>query len=500
MTGLSRQAVAKGAVYIYFENIVATISGYLLWLFLSKVTTPEVIGTASVVVSLAAIFVSIVSIGITGSVPRFLGKSFSEQKLEDARVLVKSSLLLVLIGIFAGSIMILFAKDYWILDTLDFSLIVLSILLMGSTAIANLFRYIVIASLKTKILVIQQIISSTTKIILAIILVLIGTGAVGLTSSFVFSQIITIILIAFTVMTIFKASKNNKSEITFNHSCENILVAGIPTWIPALIATIGVQLGPVIVFGSGGARQAGAYFMAFSIFTAITAIMYSLFSIAYPALSAMRDGRKRYTWRLIKMSIVISSPLSSSLIFYSKDILGLLGPVYVNGSTSMEILLISILPTAVMTGINTLVYSYGNYRQVLIIGISANIPRTVLYFILVPIYGGAGAAISNTIGSLIGFAVSIAIAKKIGMQIFWKDLIFILIIPTVFGYVLSYLGINYIAGILMTLIVSYVVFLKLQILTICDIKDSLGILPVKISKPIINVLNIVNKKLTRSSS
>ena len=85
------------------------------------------------------------------------------------------------------------------------------------------------------------------------------------------------------------------------------------------------------------------------------------------------------------------------------------------------------------------------------------------------------------------------------MQIFWKDLFFILIIPTAFAFVLSSLGINYIAAILATLIVSYVLFLKLRIMTRSDIKDSLGILPANISKPIIDVLSTVDKKLTRSS-
>jgi O-antigen/teichoic acid export membrane protein len=91
--------------------------------------------------------------------------------------------------------------------------------------------------------------------------------------------------------------------------------------------------------------------MTFSIFSAITAIMYSLFSVAYRALSAMSDGRKRYAWRLIKMSLVISSPFSFSVIFYSKEIMGLLGPAYVNGSSSLEILLLSMLPTGVVTGL-----------------------------------------------------------------------------------------------------------------------------------------------------
>jgi hypothetical protein len=44
-------------------------------------------------------------------------------------------------------------------------------------------------------------------------------------------------------------------------------------------------------------------FYGFSIFFAIAAIMYSLFSIVYPVLSAMDDGRKRYAWILIKKRI-----------------------------------------------------------------------------------------------------------------------------------------------------------------------------------------------------
>lgn len=76
MRELSRQAVAKGAGYVYFENIIATISGYVLWLFLSKLITPEIIGTASIVISLSLIFYQFVSIGIPSSVPRFLGDLF----------------------------------------------------------------------------------------------------------------------------------------------------------------------------------------------------------------------------------------------------------------------------------------------------------------------------------------------------------------------------------------------------------------------------------------
>jgi O-antigen/teichoic acid export membrane protein len=198
------------------------------------------------------------------------------------------------------------------------------------------------------------------------------------------------------------------------------------------------------------------------------------------------------------MSLLISLPFSSSIIFYSKEVMQLFGQGYSEGSSSLEILLLSMLPTAIMTGTNILVYSYGNYRQVLAIGLATSIPRTLLYFILVPIFGGTGAAMSYTIGSVIGFIVSIVISKKVGMQIFWKELAYILVIPTTVGFLLSYFGINYIVGIFATLILSYILFLKLLIITRSDIHDSLRILPYSISNPIINIFNILEKKLNGS--
>jgi hypothetical protein len=51
---------------------------------------------------------------------------------------------------------------------------------MESSAVAILFRYIVIVSLKTKVLVTEKIVSSPAKIVTAVDLILMGTGALRL--------------------------------------------------------------------------------------------------------------------------------------------------------------------------------------------------------------------------------------------------------------------------------------------------------------------------------
>jgi O-antigen/teichoic acid export membrane protein len=290
-------------------------------------------------------------------------------------------------------------------------------------------------------------------------------------------------------------SSTKRQETSLKNASKSTLSASIANWIPTLITTVGAQLGTIIVFGSHGANQAGIFFIAFSVFSAVTGIMFSLFTIAYPALSSMTDGRKKFTWRLTKLSLIISLPFSSWLIFYAKNVMGLFNQSYAEGSSTLGILLSGMMLIAVTTGISTLVYSYGKYRQVLILGLSSSIPRTILYFILVPIYGGIGAALGYTIGSVLGFVVSILVAKKIGIQIIWKELVFLFFIPLGLALALNYLGVNYIASLGIILAISWLILLKIGVITRSDLEDSIGILPYNISNPTLYILNKIGRKL-----
>ncbi len=133
---MSKQDVGKGAAYVYIETVISMISGYVFWFVMAKITTSEIIGISSTIVSLATIFITIVTIGIPNGVQRFLGKSFFEQKIEDAKVFVKASLFLITVGIVVCSSVILFAQN-WFFTTfgIDFNLVAIAVLLMASSAI-----------------------------------------------------------------------------------------------------------------------------------------------------------------------------------------------------------------------------------------------------------------------------------------------------------------------------------------------------------------------------
>jgi len=417
--------------------------------------------------------------------------------LEDVKIFVKASLILVSFGIFVSTIILFLMKD-WFANVLgiNFSLLTIIIVLIASLSISQLFRSVLISSLQIKKLAVITIVSSSVKLALGIILVSISMGALGATMGFASYSIIASILLTVVVIKITKPRKEI-SKINLRSSLKNIFNASVVYWIPVLIQRVGIHLGTITVFGTQGASQAGVYFISFSIVGALTALFTVLVVLVYPVLSGMHDGRKRLTWRVIKICLIFGMPIVSSIIFYSEEIMQLFGKSYLLGTSTLEILLLSIFPTIVMMGIYYLVYAYGNYRQVFTIGLSSYGLTTILYFVLTPFYGLEGAAISYTVGSLIGFLVSIKIAKEIGMRIFWKDLVVILVIPSGLGFLISSTEIHPLITIFSTIIISYLAFLKLGVLTKSDVEESSTVLPTKISKPLVTLVNKLGKKLNR---
>ncbi|HJU79931.1 MAG TPA: oligosaccharide flippase family protein [Nitrososphaeraceae archaeon] len=497
MDQLDGHAIGRGAGYIFVETIIGFLSGYLLWLVLTRITTPEIIGISSTVVSLCGIFIVIAEIGVDKGSSRILARYFHDNNLKKARMYVKVSLILVCIGTLSSVSFLLIFKD-WISPSLGIPMIYFAMLIIGSSTVGILLHVIVIASLKTKVIPKVMVVASSSRTIIVIVLVLAQAGAVGIVLGYSFYQILASILLAFAVLNLLRNKENKKNTEKTTNAFKTVLIASVPSWIPKLISVIGgANLGTVIVFGSNGASEAAAFFLANTILSGIITVVTPLYTISFPALSAMDDYRKRFTWRVIKVSMVILSPLSLAVIFYSPEVINLLGQDYSNASIFLRILLLTALVSPLSTMINQLIYAYGNYRLVLYLGLASNIPRILLYFLLVPSFGGTGAAVSFLIGTMISFALTIRVAGDIQMNIHWKVFVLITVLPLLPAFLFNYFQINFIVGILATIVVSMLAFLKFNVLTKLDVEDSVNVLPKGIARPIILSLNKVGRILNK---
>lgn len=491
-----RNEVGKGAIYLYIQLIASMISGYIFLILLARITTTEIIGTFSLLVSISEIFANIAIIGLPDSIQKFVGKTFLQHKRADAKAFVKISFIFLSLGVSAICLMTLFIRN-WISSVfgISFHLIIIIDLLIISYALYLALYSIVVASLRTKVLPIIIIISSIAKVILSIVLVLFGYGVLGLALGYTFfGQILSSILLGISIVKLFKSSsQDSKPEILLRTASRNLLAGGMVAWIPVLITTLGIDLGTLVLYNTYGSYQSGVYFIVLAIANAVNAIVYTIFTIALPVMSSMNDGRKRFAWQTIRIGAILALPLSSSIIFYSNDILHLIGSNYEQGSFSLQILLLSTFPIIVLTGIETLVFSYGKYRYALIINIATSIPRTVLYITLVPIFGIAGVAMSYTIGSAIGFISSIIVSQNIRMSIPWKSLSFTVFLPLSISVLFSTLKVNYILGIVLTLFFTYLLLMKSHTIEKTDGSFFIGLMPDKISKPLIILSGRIEK-------
>ena len=463
---------------------------------MARITTTEIIGTFSLLVSISEIFANIAIIGLPDSIQKFVGKSFLQHRQTDAKIFVMMSIIFLSVGITASCLVILFFRD-WLSGVfgISFELLIVVDLLITSYAIYTVLYSIVVSSLKTKVLPIIIIISSIAKVILALTLVLMGYGILGLSLGYTFfGQILSSVLLGIFILKIFKSTKKvTKATLTHKNASKSLLIGGLVIWIPVLITTLGIDLGTLVLYNSYGSYSAGVYFIALAIANALSSAVYSIFTISLPVLSSMQDGRKRFVWQTIRISAIVALPLSCSIIFYSSDIMQLIGYNYEKGALSLQILLLSVFPIIVMSGVENLVYSYGQYRYTLTINLASSVPRTILYFTLVPIFGMTGVAISYTIGSVIGFVVSLLVANKIRMSIFWKPLALTLFLPFSLSFLLSTLNVNYIIGIITTVAVTYLLLMKLHIIEKADGSFFTELMPNKISKQLITITNKIEK-------
>jgi O-antigen/teichoic acid export membrane protein len=493
----TKQNVTRGAVFLYIETIAAMIAGYAFWLVISKLTTPDVIGTSGALYSFSAIVSTIINLGIPISMQRFLGKSFLNKKYAESRLYILSSLILLLVAVVVGSTaFILCIPLISQLTEIHFNpvFVLLVLGLSISSAIGRLLRGVIIASLKTGILVTANAISTAAKFGISIVLISAGTGVVGLTIGILAYTVAEAAIMSMTVFNIFKLRSDEKPQMTLRSTFKPILIGGTPNWIPTLITSFGIQLGTILVFGLHGSSEAGYYFIAYSVYSALAAVIGVIFSITFPVLSSMEKGHGYFVWRTIKFSLMIALPFSFSFLFYPADVLSLFGEKYASGAAALDVLLLSLVPVTITGGITNLQYAKGDYRKAMLVGIATSLPRTIVYFILVPIWGGNGAAITFTAGALIGLIISVILSRGMEMRIIWKDILLLSVIPIIVAYVVNISSIQYMIGIFLSIAITYVAYFKLCLADAADIKDALSVLPARISRPAFKILGSIKRE------
>ena len=207
------------------------------------------------------------------------------------------------------------------------------------------------------------------------------------------------------------------------------------------------------------------YYVAYAVSSVVILIPRSMLTLMLPYLSGLNDGRKRASWRAIKIVLAVATPLAAVLCVYPKLILSLLGVGFQKASLQLVLLSASTPFIALFTGVWSLAYAYGMYTRVLILSLAQTVPRVILYFALASIMGGVGVALGFFVGSVIGVMASTIIAKRIGLKLNVKDTMILVGIPTFIALTSWFIHLSWKAGIPLILFASILSYTRLKVIS-----------------------------------
>jgi len=493
---LSVQKVVRGGLWLFIDSILIYSIGYIYWLIISRIGGASIVGYASTTTSLATIIQTIALLGIPAGIQRFIGKTLGEKSYSELKSYFASSITFATIILTSTSILIYFLlQPLHTITHLDNIYIILAILLLLFSGISLTLKSFLISIIYINNILIADTIANAIRLLLGILLVLKGWGGVGATAGYVISALIAATLLSIYSILALKKFGEDKTKISFK-LVSDILKAGFASWLPQVIAIIGIQFAVIAVFGFRGASEAGIYYVAQSITAVVLALPTSLLGLLFPVLSGMKDGRKQTTWKIMRISLATSVPISIISVIYSKFIMGLLGQEFTAGWLILSILCLSIPLACIVQGVTSLTYAKGLYSMVLTIGLAMSITRVTLYLLLVPTWGGIGAATSFLTGFLVGFLTATYIAHKIKFTVEWKSFIIITAIPALIGLITYLPSLPFYLGIPIILLGTTITYTRFHIVTREDLSIiATSILPQELLKQIVPKINPILKIL-----
>jgi len=439
----------------------------------SNYTGLDIIGIVGVLISTSLIFSSLSNFEIGVGSKRYLGKYASENNWLAFKQTTFATTLFVSV---TSLLTILILLNPWFNFTTIFGIeqkffLIISIMIFGAN-IQHVLRGVLTSYLRSKAVLVSTLLGSVSRFPLLAVYFY-SNELNDLTVSWSYSIFYVTASLILVIFVSYWLNKIKGSPIT--DCIKNIKIifrASVVRWIPMLIGVLGSRLGILAVFSNGTSSDAGTYFIPYALFGILMLISTSTTQIIHPVFSGISDKKSQEDLlkKIVKVSFLISAPIASIMIFYSRSILEIFGKDFGLGEEIFVILLASFPLIIISESVYFLFYARGEYKNIFYLGLCGNIPRIILYFILVPLEGGIGAAIAFSVGSVFQMIPTMFLIKQKKIHLQYLQIVKITIIPIMLGLSLFIIQIDTI-GSLIIFFISYVIFFKLRIITEKDINE-----------------------------
>lgn len=471
-------SINRNIFSVYIASLIPAGLTYLFWIVVSNYTNSEVIGVVAAIGSFSMVLGVLSNFDIGIGMKRFLGKAVAENQFLKFKQITSTAIAFTLLT--SSSILIIVLNPFLNIFEMigigkEFIPIIIAIVIGND--LQHILTSSLISSLKSKSIVIPTIISSVSRFAVLFSLFLL-IEASELTVAWAYSMSYVIICIFLLIITI-KYLKTIEGPFFYEtrKNLKTVVHGSFARWIPQIISVLGSQLSILAIFSLKGASESGLFYIPFAIFNVLFLVSGAINQVSHPVLSGIKESERQihFLKRGLKMAFLGTMPFAAMMFFHAESILSIFGTEFSNSNEILSILLYS-FPIAIITeGVYFFLFARGDYKKVLILGLISNVPRIILYFILVPEYGGIGGAIAFIVGTGFQLILTIILLEKEKIRLEYPMFAIISIIPFLFGYLFDFLEFGHIGAILL-FILSFVVYLRIRVVNEQDIENIFSII------------------------
>jgi len=210
---LSIGEVVRGSTWLYLGALLFSFLGFFFWLIASLFVSPDIIGTAAVIVSLESLLITTFSLGMNVGLRKFIGETWGNKEFDKLSSYFTTSVFFTIITNLPV-ILILFTISFASIGAFGVGPVELHYvaILLTLGFLAPLLYSILNSVLYTKETAIADITLSALKLVVGVALLYFGYGLLGIIIAFIIGSITRgLILVIFTSKLLGSVSMNKNA-------------------------------------------------------------------------------------------------------------------------------------------------------------------------------------------------------------------------------------------------------------------------------------------------
>ena len=373
------------SILLFLDSLLVSVGGWLYWLVISKLTFASEIGLAVTVYSLVLLVTTLTQLGIEYPL---LKKSSSP----GSRILGTSLIIELVITLASIPFVFIVVNTLYNESIKEFTWISIGLIILLSVEFVIRFGLLGISN--SKIVLIIDLIGLVIKLPIGFLLVYMSFGALGMLLAYLLEGLFVTFTSLYFAKKWFSFQLGNYEY--FKNTIKDALVNAPAKWSKMTIVTLSILL---LALMNISASEIGIFYVALMISIVVASIASSM---AYMVIPSSSDLKTDLSSNSLRISLSLMVPIVVALLVIPRSILSLIGSEYESAAVVLLVLAMSIIPSAITVNIISKLNNLGKSKMLILSGTVQIVTFFVSFFVLVPIYGTIGAAISI----LIAFVIS----------------------------------------------------------------------------------------------